>query len=184
MLKLTFVTLLAVGMVLGRPTNDGRNALSLTNPSANAGEVTEGFQLSIKTQREAFSSRDPIDLELTLKNADKNTLVVKETAPWRDYRFEVVAESGRPVALTPDGELRLTNTQKGSNVRVKREDPRVIYRKVGPGSELKNALDLKEYYIMPSGNVYTIRARRSIYTRNGRGEVDIVSNVVRVRIAD
>lgn len=85
-------------------------------------------------------------------------------------------ESGQK---TPYTEWRL---KLGSMLRGKRDEHRVRFRKPKPGEELNDSFDLKDLYLLTTGVSYLITARRTIYKADGKGEGEIASNTVKLKV--
>jgi hypothetical protein len=188
MMRRWFVTALlffCVGGSVGLPhverkewKGDGRT----TQITAGGRRVAPGFQLLITADKEEFAPYEAFVVNLVLRNLTDETVVVKEIAPWRDYSFDVRTEYGESLPLTENGRLLLGNHKRMGPDGFKQEEPKVIFRKLKPGSELKASLKLEELFPIRSGSLYFVTARRSIDATDGSGSIEIISNTIRVEI--
>lgn len=169
--------ILLIAVVPGQHSNiSGKELGQVRQISSEGGTVTEGFQLLINTEKDSFSAEESIQIQFKLRNTTRQVLVVKEIAAWYDYAVNVSDESGQKVSLTEKGK-KLELMRQG-----KRDELKVKFTKLKAGQELKDSLDITELYAITPGSTYFIIAKRNVYTRNGKGIVEIISNTVKISV--
>ncbi|HEY6330987.1 MAG TPA: hypothetical protein VI756_16770 [Blastocatellia bacterium] len=144
------------------------------------GAPTDGWQLLVESSKGQFSAGESIDFTLHLKNVSHEA---REVGWWQAYPWynnyitvTVTGSSGAAIARELDSNERRPGAVISHNGSVHAF-------KVAPDMEVRLALvDLRKFYRLASGDVYSITATWKTASSDGHGLVAVISNTVRVQL--
>jgi hypothetical protein len=146
--------------------------------SSEEGKGTDGLQLLIDTERDAFVQDEPIVLNLHLKNFRAEYVTTRSQAlPY--YSIEVTDGSGGRMLSKEEQERKKLESTGKVRFALHRSGP---FIKIEPGDEQKNSIDLRNAYSLSPGATYSIRAKRNVERSDGNGFVTVVSNTIAVTV--
>jgi hypothetical protein len=145
------------------------------------GEVTEGVQLLIDTDKEVFVHDEPVMVNFRLKNFRPEALNTStRNSALNDYSIEVIDGSGRRVAARDEDRRK----EEEATVKIRYKDHGYRrYLKIQPGDEQSESVDVRDAYSLLPGT-YSIRAKRNVVSSDGNGFVTIVSNRIVVTVLE
>lgn len=158
----------------------GGLALALSSRSENPtvepplrewGQVSGGFQLSAKLERECVGYCQPVTLNLIIRNVSEEALSLFERSPDRDFVLEVTDDLGKSAPLTRYGEIVRGATTSRMNIR-----------RVDPKEECSYNILVNRVHDMTLPGIYSITAKYVKEMGPGHEPVVIVSNTVEVKI--
>ncbi len=152
---------------------------SEADPEGNWGEVTEGFQLSIRLEKEVFTNGEPVNATVILRNVSG-----------RPLKYEVMygADDGIKLNLLKgESRVAVTNNPTGTNfldrLRTIRSGSMGIYTSP-PGTQRKFTKRIDQGFDLTSTGGYVVTAKRTVPSTNAAAFKNAVSGSARFRIAD
>lgn len=137
------------------------------------GRVSEGFQLSARLEKELVGPCEPVILVVVMRNASKGILSLAESSPERDYKFVVKDDQGASIPLTRYGKRLMDST----------EEFRLVTLKMKSQEEIRSEILINRIYDMTLSSTYSIIVKRNVFRQDGKGLAEVISNVVKVKIA-
>lgn len=149
--------------------------LSSQERSYSWGESKEGFLLGINVEKQSVSVRDPVILNVVLKNISDTPLPLVQTRPENDYRVSVHYENGEAVPLTLYGK-RLDS--------IRGEVRRRTTVTLASNEALEHHLHIDRLFDMSLTGKYFIKVTRTMLTRGTNGFADLESNRLCITVMD
>jgi hypothetical protein len=145
------------------------------SPERQWGPITEGFQLSARLEKDEVGVCEPIVLELHIRNASAEVLLLDDILPEMDYEMTIEDEQGNIMPLTSYGRRIMSNKEEmGSKVL-----------KFKPWEEQRCSVLVNRIYDMTFSGTYAIAVKRGGIIKEGRViTAKVVSNTVSVKIVD
>lgn len=136
--------------------------------------TSEGFQLSLQSEKEAFLAEEPIVLNLTLRNISTEEGRVIGANPYQLYKFIVTDQKGVTMPLAEFGK------------HLAKEEGDFLGRAVvtiGPEKEVREKIEINKIFIMDAPGVYSVTAKRiGICKREREGVGELTSNTAFITI--
>jgi len=82
------------------------------SPERQWGPITEGFQLSARLEKDEVGVCEPIVLELHIRNASAEVLLLDDILPEMDYEMTIEDEQGNIMPLTSYGRRIMSNKEE------------------------------------------------------------------------
>ena len=136
------------------------------------GPVSEGYQLSIQSEKEEYAYCEPIILKIAIRNngAEPGLLIVAR--PDEDYIAIVKNSKGKAVPLTAYGrhlrDFLLGGLEQGVHL--------------DPGQKREYILLVNRIHDMTRKDTYSVRVKRYVYKRNDKGSAEVLSNTIQVEV--
>ena len=152
---------------------------SKEDPGGNWGPVVEGFQLSLRFEKETYTNGEPVRAYVLLRNVSDRSLV---------YPFEGGPDERELALMLFQGKDRVYgkfDVRPGASLH---ERLRLIrtghgWTRVSPvGSQHKSCVDLKQTYGSLNIGEYVMQARREVLTSYYTAETNVLSSEARFRI--
>ncbi|HTL55712.1 MAG TPA: hypothetical protein VL361_08530 [Candidatus Limnocylindrales bacterium] len=152
-----------------------------TDPDGNWGSVVEGFQLSLRFEKETYTNGEPLNAWVLLRNVSDRPLIYPFEGSPDERELTFVLFSGkdrvygkfdqRPGASLEE-RLRMIRTGHG-------------WTRVSPvGSQHKSCVDVSQTYGLLNVGEYVMHAKREILTSYWTAETNVVSGKARFRIVE
>ncbi|HWO00615.1 MAG TPA: hypothetical protein VNS63_15255 [Blastocatellia bacterium] len=141
------------------------------------GKPSGGFQLLVELEKESFSSQEPIEIHISLKNVSSKTIMIEQTAPWRDYSIEIRNEEGKEVAFS-DARRRLE--PKSKDDLITSHKPTYL----PAGGIVEDHLTLNKMFDLTARGTYSVTVRRSVhkYDQKWLGVAEVTSNTAKIKL--
>jgi hypothetical protein len=130
-------------------------------------------KLTLVASAESDAASGTVLLKWALKNTSDTKVMVGNVNFFIDHKVTVRDQNNRTVALTEKGQEASTASYFTMNRRT------II---LGPGEELRNELQISDFYNMKAKGIYTIVLERRVSTSDGKGFTTIRSNVVKIQV--
>jgi hypothetical protein len=130
------------------------------------GRIAEGYQLSIRFEKETFRSGEPVPAKLIFRNASTNYLLY--ATPFGadlDFEIRVVDQNGRRL---PDSARPTRTTGRGT--------------RFVPGTQFEFVSNLMQRYGLAKPGTYSVSVHRKIPKLDGTGWTEVVSGTAKIRI--
>ena len=134
--------------------------------AGNWGAVTEGYQLSLRVNKESFYTNEPVLVTIIFRNASTNFLPYAEpSGSDLDFSILVADQNGRQLPDAAD-----VDRTTGHSVRFI------------PGTQHKFQLDLRKRFEFSKPGVYSVTVRRKIPQQNGVGWTEVNSKPAKIMV--
>ena len=144
------------------------------DPEGHWGETQEGFQLSVRFEKENFRAGEPIVATVLIRNATNKNVYYRDFVGLREdspvCQFDVLDEQQKPV-------LRLT-----ANAPDDITDGPHITRALKPGTQCRYDVKLDARFNLNQPGTFSIRARRWVHKLQGDGYVQLKSEPAPITI--
>jgi hypothetical protein len=151
-----FIAVMLTVNVLAWNVETGLKTKTLTKAEVAArqrGRTTEGFQLSIATDKPTYSLGSPILVSVLVRNVSSQPLWVWQTDVEADYEIECVGSDGKAVLLTPYGR------------RLHAPDRPILHAfdvTLKPAESIEHVLPLDKLYDVSRAGVYNVTVTRKV----------------------
>ena len=162
---LTVVSFLLVGITV---YTDGKVPNDLKRNPQKAATISEGLQLSLETENQAFSSGEPVLVTIVLKNVSAKERRLVGASPYKIYEFVVKDEKGVDAPLTAYGK----NLAGGADHLERGE---FILR---PGEEKREQIEIGKLFEIGNQGTYSVTARRTVFKIESYDLAELVSNTI------
>lgn len=139
------------------------------DPSGHWGDVIEGFQLSIRFDKDTFRAGEPVTVTVLIRNVTEKKVFYRDFVGMRGdspvCQFDVLDERQKPVArVDPRAPADIT-------------DGPHIPRGLKPGTQCRYDMKLEGKFKLDQSGRYTIRARRWVHKLQGDGYAQLESGL-------
>ena len=138
------------------------------------GPISQGFELSIVSDKEIYHAGDHVILSLLLHNASKTPAAFIHRDKERDFPLDIVSSDGKIVPLTKYGKhLQETANFVISSSKVE----------LSPRDAIEYSLQLDKIYDVSREGTYTVTAKRMVSKEDDRRRAaEIKSNTVHITV--
>jgi hypothetical protein len=141
------------------------------DPDGNWGPIAEGFQLSIRLQKNRFSNGEPIVAAILLRNVSDKALTYFESGPYDTDQKLVLSRDGKKLLGTDEITTNMTFKEKLSHIH----NGRRWNSQLAVGTQRKFIVALTNYFDLQTNGVYSIQVRRIIPKFDLTSETEVVS---------
>ncbi|HZQ47592.1 MAG TPA: hypothetical protein VFC07_11300 [Verrucomicrobiae bacterium] len=148
------------------------------DPEGNWGPVVEGFQLSVRFEKESYKIGEPVTATVLIRDA------VQKRVFYRDFEFD-------PRGVRTDSPLCNLSVLDEQQKRVPRlqKEPQDVAdgphrpRVLNPGTQHKYEIKLDGRFNLTQPGKYFISAKRQVHKLSGDGYSEITSGVATIKLA-